>query len=53
MENLSIEDATQLLNYYKQRSSDLEFQLLQLQLKLAKTPNQSVPETTKVKSSSK
>ena len=33
MDNLSIDELKQLLAYYKQRSADLEFALLQLQLK--------------------
>lgn len=37
MENLGMDDFQQLLNYYKQRCSDLEFQVLQLQIKLNKT----------------
>jgi hypothetical protein len=34
MEDLSIEELKQLMSYYRQRSSDLEFSLLQSQLKL-------------------
>lgn len=36
MEDLGIEEVKQLVNFYKQKSSDLEFQVLQLQLKLNK-----------------
>jgi len=36
MEDLSIEEVKQLVNFYKQKASDLEFQLLQTQLKLNK-----------------
>ena len=34
MNDLSIEELNQLVTFYKQRSSDLEFSLLQTQLKL-------------------
>lgn len=34
MENLNKDEVMQLLNYYKGRSVDLEFQLLQAQIKL-------------------
>jgi hypothetical protein len=34
VEDLGIEDLKQLVNFYKQKASDLEFQLLQTQLKL-------------------
>ena len=36
MENLGTEDFQQLLNYYRQKCSDLELQLLQMQIKLSK-----------------
>ena len=36
MEELGIEEVKQLVNFYKQKASDLEFQLLQTQLKLNK-----------------
>jgi hypothetical protein len=36
MEDLNIEELRQLVTFYKQRSSDLEFSLLQTQLKLNK-----------------
>lgn len=36
MEDLGVEELKQLINYYKQRSSDLEFSVLQLQMKLNK-----------------
>ena len=36
MEDLGREELTQLVTFYKQRSSDLEFSLLQTQLKLNK-----------------
>ena len=55
MEELSIEDVQQLVNFYRQRASDLEYQLLQLQIKLNKlavTQDLPVPATkiTKTKS---
>lgn len=34
MEDLSLEEIKQLVIFYKQKSSDLEFNLLQMQLKL-------------------
>jgi hypothetical protein len=36
VEDLTIEEVKQLVNFYKQKSSDLEFQVLQLQIKLNK-----------------
>lgn len=36
MENLGREELIQLVTFYKQRASDLEFSLLQTQLKLNK-----------------
>ena len=36
VEDLGVEELKQLINYYKQRSSDLEFSVLQLQMKLNK-----------------
>ena len=36
MEDLGVEELKQLINFYKQRSSDLEFSLLQSQIKLNK-----------------
>ena len=36
MEDLNVEELRQLVTFYKQRSSDLEFSLLQTQLKLNK-----------------
>ena len=55
MEDLSIDEVKQLVNFYKQKSSDLEFQLLQTQLKFNKLMSQKdapVPATkiTKTKS---
>lgn len=34
MEDLTVDEIKQLANFYKQKSADLEFQVLQLQLKL-------------------
>lgn len=34
MEDLGIEEVKQLVNFYRQKAFDLEFQLLQSQLKL-------------------
>lgn len=36
MEDLTIDELKQLLTFYKQRSSDIEFTLLQTQIKLNK-----------------
>ena len=36
MEDLGVEELKQLVNFYKQRSSDLELSLLQSQIKLNK-----------------
>ena len=36
MEDSGVEELKQLINYYRQRSSDLEFNVLQLQMKLNK-----------------
>jgi hypothetical protein len=57
MEDLCIEEIKQLVNFYKQKASDLEFQLLQSQLKVNKLllqKSEPVPATkiTKTKSDS-
>lgn len=54
MEELNIDDVRQLVNFYRQKSSDLEFQVLQLQIKLNKLMLQStsVPATKITKSKS-
>lgn len=36
MDNIDLDEAKQLINFYRQRSADLEFQVLQLQMKLNK-----------------
>jgi len=36
MDNLGMDDLQQILNYYKQRCSDLGLQVLQMQIKLNK-----------------
>ena len=36
MNGLDIEDLSQLVNFYKQKANDLEFQFLQMQIKLNK-----------------
>jgi len=36
VEDSGVEELKQLINYYRQRSSDLEFNVLQLQMKLNK-----------------
>lgn len=55
MEDLTIDEMKQMLNFYKQKASDLEFQLLQSQLRINRyIKQQSVPvpavKTTKSKS---
>lgn len=55
MEELGVEELKQLINFYRQKASDTEFQLLQVQLKLGKLMAQKsepVPavKTTKTKS---
>jgi hypothetical protein len=55
MEELGVEELKQLVTFYRQKSSDVEFQLLQVQLKLNKLmAQQSEPtpaiKTTKTKS---
>ena len=57
MEELGIEEIKQLVNFYRQKASDLEFQLLQTQIKLNKlivSQTAPVPATkvTKTKSDS-
>lgn len=39
MEDLNIEEIKQLVVFYKQKSSDLEFNLLQMQIKLNRINN--------------
>lgn len=36
MEDLGVDELKQLVNFYRQKSSDTEFQMLQTQLKLNK-----------------
>lgn len=44
MENLGRDELIQIINYYKQRCSDLELQILQFQIKLNKLiPQKSEP----------
>ncbi len=46
VEDLTNEEIRQLLNFYRQKSSDLEFQVLQSQLKMNKlVANQIEPVT--------
>lgn len=57
MEDLNNEEIKQLLNFYRQKSSDLEFQVLQSQIKINKlVANQIEPVTgtkiSKIKSNS-
>lgn len=40
MNELSNEELTQLVNFYRQRASELELQVLQMQLKLGKVSSQ-------------
>jgi len=53
MNDLGIEELKQIVNFYKQKSSDLEFTLLQTQLKLNKiislqSNEESIPATKTV-----
>ena len=48
MDDFTVEELTQLVNYYKQRSGDLEFQVLQLQIKMNKV-SQAAAKSTSVK----
>ena len=44
MEDLNKDEVSQLLNFYKNRAADLEFQLLQAQLRLNRvSTNEPVP----------
>ncbi len=57
MEDLNIDEVKQLVNFYRQKASDLELQILQIQLKNARSTNleqDSIPATkiTKTKSDS-
>lgn len=48
MEDLNIEEIKQLANFYRQKASDLELQVLQLQLKMVRqvvTNEDPVPAT--------
>jgi hypothetical protein len=57
VEDLNIDEVKQLVNFYRQKASDLELQILQIQLKNARSTNleqDSIPATkiTKTKSDS-
>lgn len=43
MEDLAIDELKQILNFYKQRSYDLEMQVLQLQIRLNKALSSKEP----------
>ena len=47
MEDLTIDEVKQLVIFYKQKSVDLEFNLLQLQIKLNRTISVQDPIKTK------
>ena len=49
MEDLTVDEIKQLVNFYKQKSSDLEFQVLQLQIKLNKLISLYAPITQATK----
>lgn len=51
MEDLSIEEIKQLVIFYKQKSADLEFNLLQLQIKLNRIT--ALQDTVKLQTNSK
>ena len=46
MEDLNIEELRQLLTFYKQRVSDIEFSMLQTQIKLNKLMSESINKDT-------
>lgn len=46
MEDLSLEEIKQLVLFYKQKSSDLEFSVLQSQLKLNRINNSDAKKTS-------
>jgi hypothetical protein len=46
MEDLNIEELRQLLSFYKQRVSDVEFSMLQTQIKLNKFISESINKDT-------
>ena len=48
MEDLNIEELRQLLSFYKQRVSDVEFSMLQTQIKLNKFMSESINKDTVV-----
>jgi hypothetical protein len=50
MEDLNIDEVKQLLNFYKQKSADLEFQFLQLQIKMNKLISSKVSVESPIKS---
>jgi hypothetical protein len=55
VEDLNVDEVKQLVNFYRQKASDLEFQVLQLQLKFNKLivqTAQPVPATKVTKSKS-
>jgi len=55
VEDLNVDEVKQLVNFYRQKASDLEFQVLQLQLKFNKLMVQTaqpVPATKVTKSKS-
>jgi hypothetical protein len=55
VEDLGIDEVKQLVNFYRQKASDLEFQLLQSQLKMNKLllqKSEPVPATKITKSKS-
>lgn len=54
MDGLNTEELKQLVNFYRQRSADLEFQVLQLQMKLNKIVSEEpVPATKNVSEKNK
>lgn len=47
MDNLTMDELKQLVNFYRQRSADLELQVLQLQMKLNKSSVEETVQATK------
>jgi len=48
MQDLEKEDLVQLINFYKTRAADLEFQVLQAQLKINRLESQDPVPATKI-----
>lgn len=47
VDSLNTDELKQLVNFYRQRSADLEFQVLQLQMKLNRAVSEDIVPATK------